>query len=302
MRPSEILLDIGKNEAKIVKIFEKVSTLNVLLKNYEQPEGIVQLLEDIFAFGLQTFVVFNFGSEDHYENWIQHCRIYRNDSSWRFSYHERFYLKTHNTSSTFRNNLQNFDDFEPSASSLHEDPIDPQSPVATAGDQLPESFADSLDRWYTFRAAGYIIFCPFKALELFLGCLVNRSGTFLFIIEKDSENENQLENVAEILKRAWLMTSNLRLFVLIFRELYVVNPFEIDGETNSFGVLEKFPSEGLKQEFKDLKKYPMKIELFHSAYSVPKEEKEFSGKLNSYYGPDVQVARFIEEQMNVSSN
>lgn len=301
MRPSDILLDIGKNEAKIEKIFEKVSTLNVLLKNYEQPEGIVQLLENIFEFGLQTFVVFNFASEEHYESWIQHCRIYRNESSWRVLYHERFYQKTHNSSS-FKNHLQYFDDFEPNASLFPEDSIDPQSPVATAGDQLPESFADSLDRWYTFRAAGYILFCPFKALELFLGCLVNRSGTFLFIIEKDSEKENQLENVAAILKRAWIATANLKLFVLIFRELYVVNPFEIDGETKSFGVLEKFSSEGLQQEFKDLKKYPMKIELFNSAYSVPRDEKIFSGKLNSFYGPDIQVARFIEEQMNVSSN
>lgn len=299
MKSSDVLIDIGENGAKIVKIFEKVSTLNVLLKNFEQPEGIVQLLESIFDIGMQTFVIFNFGSEENYDDWIEHCATYRRESSWRIIYHERFYKKTHNSLSP-KKDLHYFDDFEPNSSFFPENNFDPQSPAATSNDGLPESFAETLDKWYTFRTSGFIIFCPFEAFELFLGCLVNRSGTFLFIIEKDSEMGNQFEDVAGILKRAWMATTNLKLFVLIFEELYVVNPFEIDGKTKSFGVLEKLSDEGQKQDFKHLNKYPMYVELFESAYSIPNET--FSGKLKSFFGPDVEVARFIEEQMNVSSN
>jgi hypothetical protein len=75
LKPSEILIDIGQNREKIVNIFDQISTLSVLLKNYEQPEGIVQLLESFFEFGHQSFVIFNFAEPESFEEWKEHCKV-----------------------------------------------------------------------------------------------------------------------------------------------------------------------------------------------------------------------------------
>lgn len=301
LKPSEVLIDIGENREKIVRIFNKVSTLNVLLKNYEQPEGIVQLLETIFQFGHQSFVIFNFSESESYAEWIEHCKIFRNDSSIRTIYYERFYHKTHERQKPKRN-LDFFEDFEPDIKLLHEDSIDPQSPIASSPIRLQESFAEGLDKWFTYRQSGFVLISTFDALDVYLGCLLNRGGTFLIIIEKDSyDDEKHLENVSMLLKKAWRVSTNLKLFVLISREVYILNPFVIDANTKSFGMLEKLPDEEVSQEWKDLNGYPMSVEIFESAYSVP-SEGNFTGKLDSFRGPDVEVARFIQQQMNVSSN
>lgn len=299
--PSDILVDIGENREQIQKIFEKVSTINVLLKNYEQPEGIVQSLENIFNFGLQTFIIFNFSDGDDYEGFIQHCKMFSKDPAAKTLYYERVYQKSREVSQVKRN-LQYFEDFEPSLENMQKVSVDPQSPIATEKVILPESFSEALDRWYTHRLSGFVIVCPYDAFIIYIGCLVSRGGTYLFIIEKGSEKENQLNDVSDALKKAWKESTNIKLFVLIFEELYIVNPFEIDENSKSFGILEKLSDgEMVERDLKNLNKYPMNVDIFYSAYSVPKQVN-FSSKLNSYFGPDVQVARFIEKQLNVSSN
>lgn len=301
LKPSEILIDIDKSQDQIEKIFEKVSTLNVLLKNYEQPEGIVQLFEKIFHFGHQSFVVFNFAEEESFRDWAEHCKVFRNDSSIRTAYYERFYQKTHEPQQK-RRTLSFFEDFEPDMGLGDEDSFDPQSPLASTPLRLQEGFAEGLDRWFTFRHSGFILFSTFDNLDVYLGCLLNRAGTFLIIVEKDSyDNEKHLENVSQLLKKAWQVSSNLKVFLLISREIFILNPFVIDGNTKSFGILEKLADEKVNREYKDLNGYPINIEIFSSAYSFP-NGGNFTGELDAFRGPDVEVARFIQKQMNVSSN
>lgn len=300
--PSDILVDIGENREQIQKIFEKISTINVLLKNYEQPEGIVQSLENIFKFGWQSFVIFNFSDEDGYVDFIQHCKIFNRDPAAKTVYYERVYQKRHEIL-PLKHTMQYFEDFEPSSGYFQGIGIDPQSPVATTENViLPETFSEALDRWFTYRS-GFIVVCPYDAFIVYLDCLVSRSGTYLFIIEKGSEKKSQLGDLAVVLKKSWKDTMNAKLFVLIFEELYIVNPFEIDENTGGYGILERLSDDGgmVERDLKNLHKYPMNVDIFYSAYSVPKDGN-FSSNLSSFYGPDVQVARFIEEQMNVSSN
>lgn len=301
LKSSEIIFDIGENRQKIVNIFENVLTLNVLLKNFEQPEGIVQLLENIFQLGNQSFVIFNFSEQESYLEWLEHCRIFRNDSSIRTTYYERFYHKAHEPQEQKRT-MEFFDDFEPDIGAVDEISVDPQSPLASEPVKLPESFAASLDRWFTFRHSGFILFSTFDALDVYLGCLFNRAGTFLIIIEKSShDSDKHLENVGFLLKKAWKISANLKLFVLISREIFVLNPFVIDESNKSYGMLQKLPDAKVNRECKYLNGYPMNVEIFMSAYSNP-SEGNFTGKLDSFQGPDVEAARFIQQQMKVSSN
>jgi len=297
-------INIGDNRAKVVKIFEKVSTLNILVKNYKQPEGVATFVEDIFDIGLQTFVIFNFFDDEDYEEWLDQCINFRNTSV-RTQYHERFYRKTHDVDGK-KTSLDAIEDFEFESTVKHETESDPQAAVSPTHIGLLESFADDLDRWFTYRRGGYIVICTFDWFDVYLGCLVNRGGTFLFIIDGQVDTEVNLTDVTVILKKAWKTTTNLKIFVLIFNEIYVLNPFGFDQKCESYGKLEQLSDDcEIEQEFKNLNGFPMNVEIFHSAYSIPSmntSTDEFNGKLDSFIGPDVKVARFVEKQLNVSSN
>lgn len=300
---SDTLTDIADNREKIVKIFRKVSTLNILLKNYDQPEGILNSLGNVFQLGEQSFVVFNLKSEKSYSEWMKNCREFKDDKFVRSAYYERLYQKPHQAPK-LKLAFSSFEDSERREKGLSDDLIDPQAsiasqPVVRSG-SLSESFANSLDSWFSYRKAGFILFCTFSALELYLGCLLSRSGTFLFIIDSEKENTT-LRELCDVLNASWKASTNPKLSVLIFSEIYVLNPFEIDGTTKSFGTLVKLSDEEIKQDFRNLNRYPMNVDLFYSAYSITRNES-FTGKLDSFRGPDVKVASFIEEQMNVSSN
>jgi hypothetical protein len=302
---SELLLvpdngfDIGDNGEKIVKIFERVSTLNVLLKNYEQelPEGIERWLENIFDFGLHTFIIFSFVHERKHREWMELCRNFA-DFGIRTQYHERFYRKWHATDSENSRLNAGFGDYTLFELEANEETMDPQAHVPPSPTKLHESFADDIDRWLTLRQSGFIVFCTFDEFELYLGCLVNRGGTFLFVITQSSPTTT-IDDVTALLKRSWKASTNMRLFVLIFDDVYFHNPFAFDDNTRSFGAVEISDGE-IQDEFRNLNAYSLNVEIFPSAYTIPK--REFDGKLDSFVGPDINVAHFIEERLNVSSN
>lgn len=269
-----LMLDIGDKRDDIVNIFKNVSTLTLLLKNYEQPEGIIQFLDEIFGFGVQSFVVFNFNDQESYTDWMKHCKFFLNDSATRTAYYERFFMKSHKPER--KRTLDFFEDFEPNIiETARGNSLDPQSPLAAEGNmkkEIEENFAESLDRWFTFRKYGFILICRLEEFSLYLGCLLNRSGTFLIIIENEFEppNSTSLFQISQILRTAWNYVTNLKLFILIFGELYILNPFALNETSKEFGVLEKLEKGLLKRDFKNLNRYPINVDLFASAYSVKK--------------------------------
>lgn len=294
MEPPGILTSIADNREKIERIFRKVSTLNILLKSYDQPEGILQSLGEIFKLGELSFVVFNFESEVARREWKKNCQEFKDDPELKTTYYEMFYQKSRKKILDSKYNHFEADSMDPQVSPAHQ----PSEAVRSVSD----SFANILDSWSSFRKGGFILFCSFEELSLFLGCLMNRSGTFLFIINSVEDNRT-LQELCVILNTSWKSSTNLKLFVLIFNEIYSLNPFEIDKATQTFGILETFSGkdEIKKHSFRNLNRYPMNVDMFYSAYSVTRGEN-FTGKLNTFRGPDVKVAEFIEEQMNISGN
>lgn len=297
---TDVLIDIGENRDRIVEIFDKVPTLSVLLKDFE-PDGLVELLKDIFGVESKTLAIFGFSKVDYYKDWTKHCKMFQNDSTTRFLYYERYYQKTHEVTNTKKRKLDFFEDFEPHVPLTTDDSIDPQSPLASTPVRLPESFAIGLDRWFAFRESGYVLLVRLDALELYLGCLLNRAGTFLFIVATGVDDEHHLDAISMSLRKAWRFSANLRIFILISREIYVLNPFVIDKHSGSFGMLEKLSDTNVARKLENLNAHPMSVEIFSSAYSIPNGTR-FTGRLDSFIGPDVQVAQFIQQQMNVTSN
>lgn len=250
----------------------------------------------------KIYVVFNFVKEPNhqwnYHNWIEHCKVYQKDFINKIFFYERQYQRTHPTDPLIiKNNMEYYEGFE----STKTDTVRAKEELQVA-DQLPEDFYQSLDRWFKFETFGYIVFCSFDVLELHIGCLVKRAGTFLFVV--DFLQILDLKDVAIVLKNAWKKTQNLNIFVFIHDAIYTFNPFQIDNVTRDYGVLVKVVNGfRVKRNLKDLSKYPLRVEIFNSAYSVEIQtnSNNFSGRLDSFYGPDVRTALFIEEQMNASS-
>lgn len=295
MNLAENQIDFGRNRETISNIFKKVSTISVLSKSLEGHDYVYSL-QDIFTFR-QAFAVFDFTNDRYFE----HCKVFQSDLLNKISYYDRQYQKSHGPLES-KYNLQYSEGSEPVKTQIKEEIVESDSQHSI--DKLPESFYDNIGRWFKFEQSGYFIFCSFDVFELQLGCLVKRAGTYLFVIEKSSLLNYNLEDVSEVLKRAWKKTENLKIFVSCLDELYVMNPFKMNKTTKNFGVLEKLTEEGMSRNLKNLNDYPLRIEIFDSAYSIRRwgNSSEFPDELDLFYGPDVDAARFIEERMNASSN
>lgn len=295
MNFSENQIDFVKNQGKIVKIFESVSTINVFLQSHDQ-NNFIKSLQEIFKFDQHAFIIFNFFNHGHYK----FCKYFENDLTRKISYYKRKYQNTREPQ-VIEDNLQYLEGFRVMKQLMQEDSVELDSQKTTRPDKLHGQRAD---RWYNFMESGYFISCSFETLQLYLGCLVRRTGSYLFIVEETPLTENKLEDLSELLKKTFERSQNLKIFVSMFNELYVLNPFIIDKTKKSFGVLEKLTDEGVKMNLKNLHNFPLRVEIFESAYSIQRasNSSDFSGKLDLFLGPDVKVARFIENQMNASSN
>lgn len=147
-------------------------------------------------------------------------------------------------------------------------------------------------------------------LELNVCCLVNRRGTFLFIIEASGDDiEVNLRRILSTLRYIWLSAQpNLKVFILFEREIYIFNPFVTDDvERKLHGKLEMCKNDDCSYvTLRKFHSYPLKVEIFSSAYSVfepPPDMDRQAATVNlaAYRGPDVKVAQFIQHQMNVTS-
>jgi hypothetical protein len=269
---------IDNNEENLKFIFQKHSNL-VILSNTEHCENLITSLQDIFPYF--SYVILGYGE---YEKWLESCQRYNIDSSLRISYYERYYQryfnKTHNQQ-------------------IIMNPTENQSTL-----DFYESFLDSLDRWFKFRLSMFVFISNLDEFKWKLCCLVNRGGTFLVIIEQRTSYEKSLLIIKLSMRKLWQTTQNLKIFILLGQKIYIFNPFKIDEFDHNYGVLEICEENCTYISYKKFDKYPMKVEIFDSAYSIPKDyEAKFNdGSLNNFYGPDVNVAYFLQQQLNVSSN
>lgn len=284
------------NYDKIKSIFKTTQIINLLLKNFEQSEGMIEQLNSVFGSVEKTFVVFNFQNNEKVSEWSEQCEQFSEDHRHRTLYYERLYKKTHEpfpSSSDFMNdnddNLENLP---------NEDYMDPQARAWTKSlTPMHEQFTDGLDLWYTFRYSGYILFVTRNMLQHFISCLVNRSGKFLVVIEDTENNSNDTEEISKVLKNSWKLNGNLNVYVLNHRSVYHYSPFAIQNK--DFGLLKQFEMNDNLETFRNLNGYEFYVELFNSAYSVSNGTQTIH--LNSFYGPDVSVAELIQKQMNVTS-
>lgn len=286
--------NVDENARKISQIFKKTFTIHLLLKSYEQPEGILDTLENIFGGnGNKAFVVFNFITSSQRRDWINECGDYLSVPDNKVVYYERLYQKLYGDTNPSKG-LRFEEEFRPER--------DPQAAVLTSvtSVQVQEEFARKLDDWRIFQNTGYIIFTSIHALEYYVGCIFNRGGTFLFIIDDVRNNEDHMDKINETFSNAWNRVNNLRMYILVNQEIFTFNPFKkVNGK---FGVTEKFDEENIliEENLKDLNGYPLRIEMFWSVFSVPKDGRS-SQNLSLYHGPDVTVAKMLTERMNLTS-
>jgi hypothetical protein len=286
---SKLLIDIGDNHGKIREIFRPTNTISVLLRNFEMPENVIVSLDSIFGSGNKSFVVFNFASKHDHNEWIEMCRDYMSDPSMRVLYYERVFQQTHGKSE-FPQTFHHFEDFMPE--------VDPQAPIVINDDTLHEQFAEGLDRWFKYISSGYILFSTLDEVELYIGCLYSRAGTFLFIIEECEEKNftKNFQHLESIFAKAWKLTHNLKFHILINQTVFCFYPFEKSG--TSYGVVDVFERLQSDEDLKQINGHPLNVEMFYSVFSVNKPDDSY--ELENFSGPDADVGRLLGEQMNAT--
>lgn len=271
-------IDIGDNHEKIRKVFRESSIVNVLLKNYQQPEGVIKWLDGILGEGNASFVVFNIANSSYHEHFMKNCANFQSDISIRTAYHERVLKKVYS---------QTFYGFDSDLS------LQMENNTAPDEKKFEEKFATFLDDWRRFKHAGYIVFTSLENLDTYIGCLTNRYGSFLFVIDEKFKNENYMKQVEEIFRKAWEKVRSFKIFVLIDRRVLTFNPFKRND--NTYGKMRDFKDLYTDEELKKMNGYPLYVEIFWSVFSITP-----TSKFESFKGPDIDATKMIIERMNTT--
>lgn len=269
------LYDIGANHERIQNYFQECSTLNVLLRNFEQPEGVINWLDGILGTGNKSFVVFNIANRSDHEKFHEQCMIFQSNPSIRVAYLERELKKSY----------RNIKGFELLESELNL--------AVTNG--INEEFSEMLDKWRILRHEGYILFTSLENLEYYVECLGNRHGTFLFIVVSAINDKNYKQKVEEIFRLAWKSFGNFKVAILVNRQLFTYNPFKRVAN-GTYGAIKLFQGLYTDDDLTHINLYPLNVEIFWSAFSLTHGNAD----IKKFKGPDVNVTMMIANRLNSS--
>lgn len=138
---------------------------------------------------------------------------------------------------------------------------------------------------------GFVIFTSLDKLSEKL-LYTNPVESFLFVIE--GLLEFKIDELYKALQEVWKKKKALKVFVLVYNEIYTYKPFEINDD-NTQGKLSILTEDFEIENFQDLKGYILKVEVFDSVYSILKDDDP------QFTGPDAEVVYLIQEQMNFTS-
>jgi hypothetical protein len=271
-------VDIGDNHERIRKVFRESSIVNVLLKSFEQPEGVIKWINGILGEGNVSFVVFNIANASYHDFFMENCVKFQSDPAIRDAYHERVLKLTYS---------KTFDGYESDFSLQLANNTSPDEK------KVIEGFARVLDNWRKFKFDGYLIFTSMEDIETLIGCLGNRYGTFLFIIDREVKNVNYFNTIDEIFRRAWKNLGNFKIFILINQQIYTFNPYKF--QNNTFGGTRNFKHLYTDEELKQINGYPFYVEVFWSAFSITP-----GPKFEQFKGPDIDVTRMLYQRLNAT--
>lgn len=159
--------------------------------------------------------------------------------------------------------------------------------------RIKEEFANVLDDWRKFKFGGYLIFTSLEDIETLIGCLCNRYGTFLFIIDKEVNNLNYFKTVDEIFRKAWKILGSFKIFILVNKQILTFNPYKL--QNNSFGGTRNFKGLYTDEDLKQMNGYPLLVEIFWSAFSLAPGDK-----FATFKGPDIDVTRMLYQRLNAT--
>jgi hypothetical protein len=91
--------------------------------------------------------------------------------------------------------------------------------------------------------------------------------------------------------------------ILIDKQIFTFNPFARTENENISGIVHLLDEDNIivDSNLNDLNGYPLKIEMFWSAFSTANPPNGFETfDFKSFTGPDADVARMLVQRMNVT--
>lgn len=169
---------------------------------------------------------------------------------------------------------------------------------AITADKILIDMLEFRESWDEVTNTGYIIQTNSHFLRMLMDCLVNPVGTFLFILEDEMSLEDYEKYIAQNFRNAWRNIGSYDIHLFINNKIITFDPFMMNNVTQNHGSI-VLSSERKKDLFRNLNKYPLRIEVIWSTYSVPKYSKT-TKKFKYYYGADVEAIKGLKKVMNFS--
>lgn len=168
--------------------------------------------------------------------------------------------------------------------------------------RMKRSIYNSLDlmkiqnQWKQSPKAGYIIETNWNNLRILMDCLINSLGTFLFIINDEKNTKDYHQYISDCYRIAWKNIGAYDIYILINNQIITYDPFLVTNGSDFQGSIVSF-ADRKNNLFKNLNKYPLRIDIIESTYSVLKRNKSAS-KLTSYKGADIEIVNVLKNVMN----
>ncbi|XP_059607719.1 uncharacterized protein LOC132255633 [Phlebotomus argentipes] len=160
------------------------------------------------------------------------------------------------------------------------------------------SLSDFQDSWFRTAITGYIVIVSLEMLPNAIDCLVDPLGIYLILLDVDA-TEEVLEKVYENIMIAWEVERSYEVYVMLHNDTLTIHPFMRNPlRNNSFGVLMNF-RERPENFIKNMNGYPLRIEMFHSAFNYLRINKTTGVKY--FEGTDAEAMRALRVFMNFTA-
>jgi hypothetical protein len=178
----------------------------------------------------------------------------------------------------------------------------PPTNISVSREEYMDLHTDNIpvDKSILYEQFGYIVLTGSAELEKRIQCLSFKATGSLFFIVADGIGRTDL---LATLRKSWKKLEFLKIFIFNGTIIHLLDPFLIDENDGFYGTLIQYSAHRkITAVSRNMNLFPINVEIFNSVFTIDKNDGK-AGKaenltLNSFYGPDVTVAKVIMRRMN----
>ena len=166
-----------------------------------------------------------------------------------------------------------------------------------------------INLWLNNYLNGNIIITNSSLINSTIDCLINTYDNYLLLIINDNNLNIDREFIYNIFIKNWQQNRAIKFKILFNNHLYFFKPFLYNNIYKKYGMIFNYDAQNLTElnmleNFTNLNGYPVRAEIFPSAFILPVLNKQKSnlnytgGIMQQFIGVDANVVNILINLMN----